>query len=44
VPEWNLLLGEVYDLPAAEKVQKLTHRERAVRNAIPYIRDLLNNG
>jgi XTP/dITP diphosphohydrolase len=42
VPEWDLLLGKVYDLPAAEKAHTLTHRERAVRSAIPYIQGLLN--
>jgi XTP/dITP diphosphohydrolase len=42
VPEWNRLLGEAYDLSPAEKQVCVTHRERAIRNALPRIRALLN--
>ena len=42
VPEWSRVLGEIYDLPPAEKAACLTHRERAVRAALPRIRALLD--
>lgn len=41
IPEWSRLLGEVYELPPAEKVSFLTHRERAIRAALPRLRALL---
>lgn len=42
VPEWGRLLGEVYYLPPAEKMRFVTHRERALRHALPYIRSLMD--
>lgn len=42
VPEWQRVLGQVYDLPPAQKTCCVTHRERALRNALPYIRRLMN--
>jgi XTP/dITP diphosphohydrolase len=41
VPEWDLLLGEAHQLPAAQKTQYVTHRERTIHNALPRIRELL---
>jgi XTP/dITP diphosphohydrolase len=41
VPDWGMLLGEFHQLPAAEKVCCVTHRERALRAALPLIRALL---
>ncbi len=41
VPEWDLLLGKLYDLPPDEKTLYVTHRERALRRALPHIRALL---
>ena len=41
VPEWALLLGKIHHLPAVEKAQYVTHRERALQNALPHIRTLL---
>jgi len=37
VPEYNMLLGALHRLPAAEKSGKLNHRERAIEKAIPII-------
>lgn len=42
VPEWGRLLGEVHALPAGQKRAYGTHRERAVRRALPAIRRLLD--
>ena len=42
VPEWGRLLGEQYTLPPDEKKLCVTHRERALRNALPRLRALLN--
>ena len=42
VPAWSRLLGEIYTLPPAEKAACVTHRERAIRAALPRIRALLN--
>lgn len=42
VPEWGMLLGQVYHLPAAQKTRFVTHRERALRHALPYIRALID--
>lgn len=41
VPEWGTLLGEIYQLPAAQKAAFVTHRELAVRRALPAIRALV---
>jgi XTP/dITP diphosphohydrolase len=41
VPEWGMLLGQAHLLPAEAKAAFLTHRERAVRCALPRIRELL---
>ncbi len=42
VPEWGRLLGEQYTLPPDEKKNCVTHRERALRNALPRLRALLD--
>ena len=41
VPEWGQLLGEIHHLPAEQKAAFVTHREHAVRRALPAIRALL---
>jgi XTP/dITP diphosphohydrolase len=41
VPEWGMLLGAAHQLPAADKARFVTHRERALRQALPFIRALL---
>lgn len=41
VPEWNMVLGEAHTLPTHEKNNFLSHRERAVMNALPRIKNLL---
>lgn len=41
VPEWELLLGKMHHLPPAQKARYVTHRERALRRALPHIRALL---
>jgi len=40
VPEWGMLLGQVHQLPAEQKARYLTHRERALRQALPRIHAL----
>jgi XTP/dITP diphosphohydrolase len=44
VPEWGKLLGEVHALSIEDKLQQgyLTHRERAVKQAVPRLRELLH--
>jgi XTP/dITP diphosphohydrolase len=44
VLEWGKLLGDVHTLSIDEKLRQgyLTHRERAVRSAVPRLRELLN--
>ena len=42
VPEWNLLLGQVHQLPADQKRHFLSHRERAFAKALPRIHQLLS--
>jgi XTP/dITP diphosphohydrolase len=46
IPEWGKLLGAIHHLPIAEKLQQgyLTHRERALQNAVPRLRELLTPG
>ncbi len=41
VPDWQMLLGEAHRLPQEEKDKYLSHRERAVQNAVPRIQELL---
>jgi XTP/dITP diphosphohydrolase len=41
VPEWEMLLGQAHLLPAEAKAAFVTHRERAVRRALPRIKELL---
>ncbi|MFH2019411.1 MAG: non-canonical purine NTP pyrophosphatase, partial [bacterium] len=40
--EYNLMLYEVHTLPTKEKLARniITHRERAVTSALPYLRQL----
>lgn len=40
VPEWKMLLGQVHQLPAERKMRYPTHRERALRQALPRIHAL----
>ncbi|MBN1200659.1 MAG: non-canonical purine NTP pyrophosphatase [Anaerolineae bacterium] len=42
VPEWDMLLGKAHQLPTAAKARFVTHRERALRAALPRIRALLD--
>jgi XTP/dITP diphosphohydrolase len=42
VPGWNRLLGHVHQLPAEDRAGFQTHRARALNNALPRLRDLLN--
>ncbi|MCD4686466.1 MAG: non-canonical purine NTP pyrophosphatase [Anaerolineae bacterium] len=44
VPEWAILLGKVHQLPPEQKRAYVTHRERALRRALPYVRGLLGMG
>ncbi len=39
VPEWGIVLGDVYDLTPEEKARCATHRQRALANALPRIRE-----
>jgi XTP/dITP diphosphohydrolase len=41
VPDWAMLLGKIHQLPPAQKTCCVTHRERALRAALPFIRELL---
>lgn len=41
VPEWGKLLGEIHFLPDEEKAQYVTHRERALQQALEHIRERL---
>jgi XTP/dITP diphosphohydrolase len=45
VPEWDKLLGDVHTLSIDAKLQQgyLTHRERALHQAIPRLQALLSN-
>lgn len=42
--EYDMMLGEIHQLPIETKMKKniLTHRERAVISALPYIKGLLD--
>jgi XTP/dITP diphosphohydrolase len=40
VTEWGMLLGAMHLLPAEQKAGFVTHRERALRRALPHIRAL----
>jgi XTP/dITP diphosphohydrolase len=42
VPEWNRLLGHALQLPAEEQAHFVTHRARALQNALPRLRELLD--
>lgn len=44
VPEWGELLGDVHALSIEDKLHQgyLTHRERAVQQAVPRLRELLH--
>jgi XTP/dITP diphosphohydrolase len=41
VPDWGMLLGQAHLLPAEEKAHFVTHRERAVRRALPRINEMM---
>ena len=41
VPEWNMLLGEVHQLTMEQKADKIIHRERALKKAIPRVKEVL---
>jgi XTP/dITP diphosphohydrolase len=43
VPEWGRLLGEVHPLPPDQKLEFITHRERALHNALPRLKVLLQD-
>lgn len=43
IPQWNMVLGDVHQLPAEKKRKFLTHRERAVEKALPRIRSLFGS-
>lgn len=42
IPEWNMLLGEVHQLKAEDKGERLNHRERALQKAMPRIKELIS--
>jgi non-canonical purine NTP pyrophosphatase (RdgB/HAM1 family) len=42
VPDWDRLLGAIHQLPEAERAHYPTHRQIAVRHALPHIRALLD--
>lgn len=42
VPEWGRLLGEVHPLPPDQKLDYITHRERALDHALPRLKELLH--
>jgi XTP/dITP diphosphohydrolase len=46
ISEWGKLLGDIHDLSLQEKSQHgyFTHRERALQNALPRLRELLTRG
>jgi XTP/dITP diphosphohydrolase len=46
ISEWGKLLGDIHDLSLEEKIQHgyFTHRERAIQNALPRLRELLARG
>jgi XTP/dITP diphosphohydrolase len=46
ISEWGKLLGDIHDLSPEEKSQNgyFTHRERAIQNALPRLRELLAEG
>ncbi len=41
VPQWNRLLGSIHHLPAAQRAGYVTHREQALRAALPRLRQML---
>ncbi|MBN1681511.1 MAG: non-canonical purine NTP pyrophosphatase [Anaerolineae bacterium] len=41
VPEWGKVLGEIHNLPFTAKAAYQTHRDKALRAALPRIRELL---
>jgi hypothetical protein len=45
IPEWGELLGAVHHLPIELKLQRgyLTHRERALQQAVPRLQGLLRH-
>ena len=43
VPEWDQLLGHAHQLPAEDRADFVTHRARALGNALPRLRVLLAN-
>lgn len=40
IPKWNVLLADVHQLPLEKRPDLLTHREKAVKAALPRIRQL----
>jgi hypothetical protein len=42
VPEWDMLLGHALQLPADQRAEFVTHRARALYNALPRLRELLD--
>jgi XTP/dITP diphosphohydrolase len=43
VPEWGMVLGAAHFLPLEEKARYITHRERALRAALPRLRALVED-
>ena len=41
IPQWEMVLGEVHQLSMDKKIHYLTHREMAVKKALPKIQKLL---
>lgn len=41
VPQWKIVIGEVYKLNPEERVSLQTHRHQAVLKALPYLKSLL---
>ena len=42
VPEWNMLTGQVAKLPISQKKGRMNHREKALKKAIPRIKQLIS--
>lgn len=40
LPQWQVIIADIYDLPAAKRTQFQTHRHLALRSSLPYVRRL----
>lgn len=42
LPQWQVIIADIYDLPAAKRAEFQTHRHKAILACLPYVRQLID--